>query len=135
MQRKYAIVPLMALAATMLSGDSRPDRAGAVQLSAITAGTMPSGAAGQVISVDPATGKLRAPQAADLVEILGNAVSTSDEGLTVEKSPVAGGGMMVNLQGRFQNALTATVDANGNVQAPCVSGSLRDAAGRDGEVR
>jgi hypothetical protein len=27
---------------------------------------------------------------------------------------------MVNLQGRFQNAMTMSVDANGQVSAPCV---------------
>jgi hypothetical protein len=53
--------------------------------------------------------------------VLGDAVSQSSEGLVQEKIQAPGGGYMVNLQGRFQNAMTMNVDGNGNtISAPCV---------------
>jgi hypothetical protein len=51
-----------------------------------------------------------------------NALSTSAEGLVETPSPVPGGGVMVELDGRFQNAMMATVDGGGEMTAPCVSG-------------
>jgi hypothetical protein len=47
------------------------------------------------------------------------ALSTSAEGLVAEPSPVPGGGMMIDLQGRFQNAATATVDDSGQATVDC----------------
>ncbi len=83
---------------------------------------------GQVLMLD-ANGKISpgSPQMSDLREGLGAALSTSFEGLVEEKSPVAGGGVMVNLQGRFQNALTIEQDADGNVTgAPCITGTAAE---------
>jgi hypothetical protein len=80
----------------------------------------PAFAAGQILNLDP-TGKFTSAQhASDVQTILGEAASQSQEGLVEEKSPVNGGGIMVNLQGRFQNAMTMSIDANGNTSAPCV---------------
>lgn len=56
---------------------------------------------------------------AELEAALSNVVNTSSEGL-VEK-PLAGGGMKMDLQGRFQSASTAFIDSNGNLTAPCVT--------------
>lgn len=82
---------------------------------------MPAFAAGQILNLD-SSGKFSAAQhAADVQTVLGEAASQSQEGLVEEKSPVKGGGTMVNLQGRFQSAMTMNVDANGNTtSAPCV---------------
>jgi hypothetical protein len=44
-----------------------------------------------------------------------NAFSTSDQGLVEVPSTVPGGGVKVDLQGRFQSPLTATVGADGKV--------------------
>jgi hypothetical protein len=85
----------------------------------------PAFSQGQVLSLD-ASGKIspRAPQTSDLRDGLGAALSTSSEGLVEEKSPVSGGGVMVDLQGRFQNAMTLEQDANGNItSAPCIAGT------------
>jgi hypothetical protein len=46
-------------------------------------------------------------------------LSTSHVGLYEEPAP--GGGMMVNLQGRFMHLLIATTDANGNQVVQCIS--------------
>ena len=91
------------------------------------------GSAGQRIYIDPETGEQTTPPsaAAPLFEssqsatakeaaqsaTLHTAVSdmTSDEGLEEEPSPVPGGGMKVNLQGRFQQPLVATIDPEGKV--------------------
>ena len=50
-----------------------------------------------------------------------------------EKSPVKNGGVMVNLQGRFQNAMTIGVNEDGTVSAPCVTGTPEEvkAAGEE----
>jgi hypothetical protein len=42
--------------------------------------------------------------------------STSHSGLVESLSPVAGGGVLVDLQGRFHSPLTATIDATGKVR-------------------
>lgn len=52
---------------------------------------------------------------------LNDVISTSSEGLVEQTSAVPGGGTMVNLQGRFQSAATATVDPNGKVVIPCLT--------------
>ena len=85
----------------------------------------PAFSQGQVLTLD-ASGKIsaRAPQMSDLRDGLGASLSTSFEGLVEEKSPVQGGGVVVDLQGRFQNAMTIEQDADGNViGAPCISGT------------
>ena len=69
--------------------------------------------------IDPETGEfitpaeqgvpaaeMRAPQAA---------FSTSHDNLVEIPSPVAGGGTMVDLKGRFRSPLTATIDSSGKI--------------------
>jgi len=81
--------------------------------------------AGFVVHVDPSTGAFTAssPQAVrvDVDRVLQNALSTSSEGLVEVANPVPGGGVMVDLRGRFQNAMVATVDESGGLGATCVS--------------
>jgi hypothetical protein len=52
---------------------------------------------------------------------LNEVINTSSEGLVEKASPAPGGGTMVDLQGRFQSAATATVDKNGKVVVPCLT--------------
>jgi hypothetical protein len=96
-------------------GDRLPD-----QPAAPDPATMPAFAAGQILNLDPAGKFTPAQHAADVQLLLGDVASQSQEGLVEESSPVKGGGIMVNLQGRFQNAMTMSVDANGQTAAPCV---------------
>jgi hypothetical protein len=88
----------------------------------------PAFSQGMILSVDSA-GKLThgAPQTSALRAAMGEALSTSSEGLVEVKSTAPGGGYMVDLQGRFQNAMTLQVDENGNTTAPCISGVPGDA--------
>ena len=82
---------------------------------------VPGGAAGMTIYIDPQTGailKEPAPGAVplQLTRELQEALSTSHQGLVEVPSPVPGGGVMVDLQGRFQSPLFVTIDADGKVK-------------------
>jgi len=82
---------------------------------------------GMILNIDPTTGGLveKAVSPAHQVAVsdeLANSFSTSDEGLQAIPNPGKAGGTLVRLEGRFQNAVVATVDANGKLVAPCVSG-------------
>lgn len=71
--------------------------------------------------IDPSTGAWtdRATDAAALSTGIQNALSTSSAGLHEAPGPL--GGVVVDLQGRFQNAAIAIIDENGNLEAPCVN--------------
>jgi len=73
--------------------------------------------AGQWIHVDPLTGK-RVPAPPSAAVAGRPEFSTSHQGL-VEK-PAPGGGIMIDIQGRFRHAATATVGADGKPVADCV---------------
>jgi hypothetical protein len=83
------------------------------------------GAAGYVVHIDPETGGITdSPHhAVPLVldQALQNALDTSSEDLVEVPSPVAGGGVVVDLQGRFQNTMIVTVDSSDRLQSSCVS--------------
>ena len=82
---------------------------------------VPSGGApGMMIHIDPKTGALLKEPAPGTVPLpltpqLQNALSTSPQGLGETPSAVAGGGVKVDLQGRFQSPLVVTIDAHGTV--------------------
>lgn len=88
----------------------------------------PTGAA-MTIYKDPITGRLMPVPAGKEREVLGETAaaaakrSTSHEGLVEVAAP--GGGMMVDLRGRFQHAMTASLTPTGNVTAQC------DGAGKE----
>jgi hypothetical protein len=128
MKRRYAALLAIALVPAAVAGDSARNHTAPLSTTFVAdpTGTNPYASAGMILSIDPATGKFRTSPAqttADLQAILGDAISSSSEGLVEEKSRVQGGGTMVNLQGRFQNAMTMAIDANGNVSAPCITGT------------
>ena len=80
---------------------------------------VPKGAAGMIIYIDPQTGAILNEPAPGTVPLqltpkLQNALSTSHQGLV--ETPAAGGGVKIDLQGRFQSPLVATIDANGNLR-------------------
>ncbi len=78
------------------------------------------------VAMDPATGRLMpatAEQLADLLsEDMRKALSTSGADLFEEASPTPGGGVMIDLQGRFQSAQWARRAADGSLQVQCESG-------------
>ena len=81
----------------------------------------PSGTAGWKVYVDPQTGVIRDGPAPGTVPPPSspqeqNASSTSSEGLVPRPSPVPGGGVGLDLQGRFQSRLIGTIGADGKVK-------------------
>jgi hypothetical protein len=76
------------------------------------------GRAGQWIKVDPQTGARVAPSAPTAAMALVPAFSTSHQGLVEEAAP--GGGVMIDLQGRFRSAATGTVGTDGKAIVDCV---------------
>ena len=121
MRRKLPliIVPLaVLLAVSHVSQDETPV-AGTVAIAA--AGGSPVSSAGMRLYVDPDTGEfVETPSEASAVETAQDEMgqfSTSTAGLFEEEAP--GGGIMVNLQGRFQQAYIATIDESGNLSAGC----------------
>jgi len=75
-------------------------------------------AGGLTVHIDPQTGRLTKKGAGVplyLSPAEANAMSTSHQGLYETLSPRPRGGAVVNLQGRFQSSLMATIDAQGKV--------------------
>jgi hypothetical protein len=82
---------------------------------------VPEGASGMKAYIDPQTGAIRTDAAPGteplpLTPQERNALSTSHDGLVQVPSSVLGGGVKLDLQGRFQSPLIATIDANGKVK-------------------
>ncbi len=89
-----------------------------------------AGQAGMRAYFDPKTGKLGFPpadQAAPPSAAEQSAHSTSAQGLVVVPAP--GGGQMVDLQGRFQSSMTATLKPDGTVKTDCHPSGQTPAAG------
>ena len=103
-----AVGSFAVVAPPVLSGESQP-------------AAVSEGAAGMTIYVDPQTGAILREPAPGAVPLqltpqLRNSLSTSHQGLVETPSSVAGGGVKLDLQGRFQNPLIVTIDADGNVR-------------------
>jgi hypothetical protein len=82
---------------------------------------VPEGASGMIIHIDPRTGELRKTPAPGAVPLQlspqeQNAFSTSHQGLVQVPSLVPGGGVKLDLQGRFQSPLVVTIDPDGKVK-------------------
>jgi hypothetical protein len=124
MKLRNPVLLIALLAVPVIAGGDRAPSGSVAPSPANYNTNAPAFSAGQILNLDP-TGKFTAAQhAADIQLQLGEAASQSSEGLVEVKNPIKGGGIMVNLQGRFQNAMTMNVDANGNTtSAPCVPAS------------
>lgn len=109
----------IAIATTLLAG-ARPAAADDANAAPDSAPNAAPGRAGQWIHVDPQTGqRVPPPPAAGRAAVpVDPAFSTSHAGLA--EHPAPGGGMMVDLQGRFRSAATATVGADGKADLDCV---------------
>ncbi|OGI42661.1 MAG: hypothetical protein A2150_05395 [Candidatus Muproteobacteria bacterium RBG_16_64_11] len=79
----------------------------------------PDRAAGMRVYKDPQTGEFTAPPTAEAVPREG-LVTTAPVDLRETVSTVPGGGIKVDLQGRFRSHFIATKDADGNVSVRCV---------------
>lgn len=83
-------------------------------------------AAGMRVYRDPVTGEFVSSPPVGTAEPgvskeLADPLSTSSEGLVIRPAP--GGGVMVDLQGRFQNTATVTTDADGHRVISCDTGT------------
>lgn len=79
---------------------------------------LPAMNGGLNVYIDPQTGEfIQEPrpgqEALKITPEMQNATSTSSEGLVEEISPVPGGGVMIDLKGRFQSPLIITQDPAG----------------------
>lgn len=129
------VVPLSVPAA-------EPDAAGLQKIEPTVSPTSSAQGAGgpsmpqQRVFVDPATGKIiPRPVPSDQssavtgpgpIVTVPSELSTSSRGLRVVPNPKTGGGVMVDLQGRFQQRTTVTLDAEG---APILQRSVAPVSG------
>jgi hypothetical protein len=113
----------------LFAGDSRAVDATITATSEQKQAPSTRGAAGMKVYIDPVTGKIGPPPAEmapqeipDEIPVeMENALNTSSDGLEVVEVDQPGGGIMIDLQGRFQHFQKATLDTNGKVSINCVS--------------
>ena len=83
----------------------------------------PAESSGMKVYIDPETGEfLDSPPEklpAEIQRADEEAISTSHEGLEEIKVDKPGGGVMIDLKGRFQHYQNATTDADGNITIRC----------------
>jgi hypothetical protein len=93
-----------------------------------------AGAAGMKVYIDPVTGEFLEgppePVRAETVKDINDRFSTSTEGLQQVPAPV-GGGVMVDLRGRFQQTVKAAIDDSGKVTVGCDRHDADDEADSD----
>lgn len=83
----------------------------------------PAGSSGMKVYKDPETGEFvdSPPEKlpAEIQRADEEAISTSSEGLEQIEVDKLGGGVMIDLKGRFRQQQTATKDADGNITIRC----------------
>lgn len=131
MNRKILILSILAVFVMLGFSYDTQNPSNAVSTQPAFAQSQP---VGLVINIDPATGAIvedAVPGATRLAipTALSERWSTSDEGLVEMPNPSGGKGVYVNLQGRFENGMVGTIDADGKLVAPCAQG-LNTAADR-----
>ncbi len=78
--------------------------------------------AGMRVYIDPSTGGVVPPPAGAPIAEPALQRSTSAVGLVEVPSPVDGGGVMVDLKGRFQSVMTVTRKPDGSLTTDCTIG-------------
>ena len=129
MNRKLRVLSILtALVLLGFTYDARNNETTAPVQSTIT----PSRSAGLVLNIDPVTGAIVEEPVSGATKLsipasLAERWSTSDQGLIEQPNPSGGKGVYVSLQGRFENGMVGTIDANGALQTPCAQGLNIDA--------
>ncbi len=104
------------LLAVPIAGNAEPGSEPPAKAATAAPDAAAPGQAGQWIHIDPNTGaRVAAPATAPAPH---PAFSTSHQGLVERTAP--GGGVMVDLQGRFRSAASATVGPDGKATVDCV---------------
>ena len=114
---------------TILIDDQPPSSSGPPAQPVAT--TTAQATAGWRAYIDPETGELTDPPAGSAEsQSEAAAFSTSHAGLRERPSPVPGGGMILDLQGRFRSPLVATRGADGKltIRHPATTRHSDDAA-------
>lgn len=98
-----------------------PTQPGVPQPPAEKPTAVPEGASGMTVYIDPQTGAIRQDPAPGTTPLQltpqeRNAFSTSHQDLVQVPNPEPGGGVKLDLQGRFQSPLIGTIDANGKLK-------------------
>lgn len=126
MHRKLTVLFVLAVAVLLVGTyEAQSPTATDNSSTAIASGNQ----AGMILNVDPTTGRIVEQPVSDghvLSSEADPAFDTSGDGLQQIPSPVHGGGVSMNLSGRFQNAMTATVNADGTLNAPCNTTTTAD---------
>ncbi len=113
--------------APALAGEDRSDLSEKPWIESGTASQQPKAVdaskltPGMMIYIDPQTGTISTEPAPGTVPLqltpkLLDALSTSDQGLVEVPSPALGGGVFIDLQGRFQTPLFAIIGPDGTVK-------------------
>jgi predicted RecA/RadA family phage recombinase len=88
----------------------------------------PGAAQGFKVYKDPVTGEFTAPPSEQATPSLKVPAAPTAEGLVEQPSPVPGGGVSLDLEGRFESVVTATKAPDGTLSTQC---ELKPAADRD----
>jgi hypothetical protein len=115
---RHRAAMLIALAATVVLTGARPSGADDANAAPAMTNAAPGRAASR-IQIDPQTGRRVAAPTGAVALPADPAFSTSHAGLVEQPAP--GGGVMVDLQGRFRSAATVTVGPDGTAQRDCVA--------------
>jgi len=98
-----------------------------------TDGTISTPQSGMVVNLDPVTGKPM--ETIPPNSVAPDPMSSSAKGLVPVPSPVPGGGEMIDLQGRFQNAAVVSIGDSDSLTIECVPtdslGGADDASNSD----
>ena len=109
------LLGLVAVAGAAVRACAEDAAAGAPGSEATRAGT-----AGMRIYRDPLTGRPTVPPPGARAVPPSPSFSTSAQGLLETPGPSPAGGVMLDLRGRFRNAMTLTRDADGKETTRCV---------------
>lgn len=117
----------VALSSAARACDGEPRGACRADAGAAQVAREEAGQAGMWAYFDPKTGKVGPPPAEEMGSSAAepHAASTSGAGLVVVPAP--GGGQMIDLQGRFKMAVSATLKPDGAVETDCHPGRTNPA--------
>lgn len=119
------LICVLVLTVPLLAGDPKPATAPAAAKETAaaqkTAQPIPkqTAAGGMVVQIENDTVVRNPDLSTDVQEALAQMINTSSEGLVQET--LADGTVVVDLEGRFQSAMVATINADGKAVGHCLS--------------
>lgn len=101
------------------AGDADPQAAARTDAVAGQPAAPTAAQTGQWAYFDPQTGKLGPPPADQAKSLHATPERNAGSPSTLVVTVAPGGGQMIDLQGRFQESITATLQPNGSVETNC----------------